>query len=68
MFELICEVRTLVRDAKARSKSGRCSFSTEQKIKILLFAKAVEDQGLQIHDAATILGMKVSTLQHWMER
>ena len=66
MFDLICEIRTLVRDAKARSASGRCRFSVEQKVKIVLFAKAVEDQGLQLHDAASILGMKTSTLQHWI--
>ena len=67
MFDLVCEIRELVRDAKARSKSGRCRFTEDQKMRIMLFTEEVVDRGLQVHDAAEILGMHKSTLQRWMD-
>ena len=67
MFDLVCEIRELVRDAKSRSRSGRCTFSDEQRLRIMLFTEKVVDRGLQVNDAAEILGMNKSTLQHWMD-
>ena len=66
MINLVCEIRKLVRDAKVRSKSGRCQFTEEQKIKILLFCDVIFDNGLTTHDVASILGMKRSTLENWL--
>ena len=67
MFDLICEIRTLVRDAKMRSKSGRCSYTDEQKIKILIFTDEVLSRGLTVSDAAKILAMNYATLQAWLK-
>lgn len=66
MISLICEIRKLVRDAKVRSKSGRCKYTEEQKIKILLFADEIKREGLTTHDAASILGMNRATLESWL--
>ena len=33
----------------------------------MLFTEKVVDRGLQVNDAAEILGMNKSTLQHWMD-
>lgn len=66
MISLVCEIRKLVRDAKVRSKSGRCSFTDEHKIKILMFCDVIFDNGLTTHDAASILGMNRATLENWL--
>ena len=67
MIELIFEIRDLVRRAARRSKSGRCSFTPEQKTKILWFADEVLRQGFAVHDAAEILSIHPSTLRGWIE-
>ena len=67
MIELIFEIRELVRRASRRSKSGRCSFTVEQKTKILWFTDEVMKQGFAVHDAAEILSIHVATLKGWME-
>ena len=66
MIDLIYEIRKLVRDAKVRSKSGRCHFSDEQKVKIKMFTKEVMNNGLTLSDAAQILNIQRSTLSGWM--
>ena len=66
MIDLICEIRKLVRDAKVRSKSGRCRYTEEQKIKILLFCDVILENDLTTHDVASILGMNRSTLENWL--
>lgn len=68
MLELICEIRKQVQAAKTRSKSGRCKFNEDQKIRILIFCEDMLDRGFQEHDAAEILGMHVSTIQGWRKK
>ena len=67
MFELICEIRKLVQAAKTRSRSGRCAFTEDQRLRILLLASELEDRGFQPHDASEMLGMQVSTLKKWQK-
>ena len=67
MIELIFEIRDLVRRARGRSKSGRCSFTLEQKTKILWFTDEVVKQGFSVYDAAKILSIHTSTLKGWIE-
>ena len=66
MLNLIVEIRKLKRDALMRSRSGRASYTEEQKIKVLLFIDEIVQKGLTLHDAASILGLPVATLKNWL--
>ena len=67
MLNLIVEIRKLKRDAMMRSKSGRATYSEEQKIKVLIFTDEVLREGLTLHDAASILGLPIATLKNWLK-
>ena len=67
-MSLITEIRREVQAAKTRSKSGRCKFNEDQKIRILIFCEDLLDRGFQEHDAAEILGMNVATIQGWRKK
>ena len=64
-MKLITEIRRQVQAAKTRSKSGRCTFSEDQKARIISFCEDLMNMGFQEYDAAQILGMHVSTIKGW---
>ena len=66
-LDLIVEVRRLVQAAKTRSKSGRCRYSDDLKLRILIFTEDLISQGFQDFDASEILGVQLSTLRNWMK-
>lgn len=66
-LDLIVEVRRLVQAAKTRSKSGRCRYSDDLKLRILIFTEDLINQGFQDFDASEILGVQLSTLRNWMK-
>lgn len=68
MFDSICEIRKLVQAAKTRSKSGRCRFTEDQRLEILLITEELIDRGFQENDAAEILGVNLSTISGWRKK